>query len=179
MDGLTPTREELLRHIEALNAETLELRDALRRSKDESDWMGGAMKARTRVLNERVKELECVFQAVRLLRDPDLGFERKAGRIVDLLPKAWQRPELACARAVLGAREFRTARYAPPVASMTEPVTAKGLAVGRLEVGYLRACPPADEGPFLREERELLKVLAECLGAVCEAEGPALSERLR
>jgi GAF domain-containing protein len=179
MDDPSLSREDLLRQISALNAENLELRDALLQAKDQSDWMGDAMKARTRVLNERVKELECVFQAVRLLRDPDLGFERKIARIVDLLPKAWLRPELACARATLGALEFRTARYAPPVATLSEPVAAKGLPVGRLEVGYLRAAPPADEGPFLREERELLKIVAECLGAACEAEGPALESRLR
>lgn len=171
MDISNFSKEELIRHIAAMNAEMLDLQEALRQASGQSDWMDGAMKARTRVLNERVKELECVCQAVRILRDPDLGFEQRIGRIVDLLPKAWMRPEIACARAVIGEREFRTARFAPAPWILKEPVTANGATLGSLEVGYLSPSPAMDEGPFLREERELLKIIAECLGAVCELDG--------
>lgn len=162
------SKEELGRHIETMNAELLELQNALRQASGQSDWMDGAMKARTRLLNERVKELECVYQAVRILRDPDLGFEQRIGRIVDLLPKAWLRPEIACARAVIGEREFRTARFAPAPWLLKAPIMVKGEALGSLEVGYLSPSTAMDEGPFLREERELLKIVAECMGAVCE-----------
>ena len=168
MDIENLSKEDLLRHIAAMNAELLGLQDALRQANDQSDWMGGAMKARTRVLNERVKELGCVYQAVRLLRDPELDFARKIGGIVDLLPKAFQRPELACARAVIGGQEFRTARHAPSPWVIKEAVAVKGAARGFVEVGYLSASPAMDEGPFLREERELLRIVAECLGAACE-----------
>lgn len=168
MDITAFSKEELIGHIAAMNAEMLELQSALIQAKGQSEWMDDAMKARTRLLNERVKELECVYQAVRILRDPDLRFEQRIGRIVDLLPKAWLRPEIACARAVIGEREFRTARYAPSQWQLKAPLTAKGEFLGTLEVGYLSASPAMDEGPFLREERELLKIVAECLGAAYE-----------
>lgn len=162
------SKEDLVRHIATMNAEMLELREALRQASGQSDWMDGAMKARTRLLNERVKELECVYQAVRILRDPDLELEQRIGRTVDLLPKAWLHPEIACARAVIGEREFRTARFAPAPWAIKVPITVKGETLGSLEVGYLSPTAPLDEGPFLREERELLNIVAECLGAACE-----------
>lgn len=168
MDISQFSKEDLGRHIESMNAEMLELQNALREANGQSDWMDGAMKARTRLLNERVKELECVSQAVRILRDPDLRFEQRIGRIVDLLPKAWLRPEIACARAVIGEREFRTARYAPAPWLLKTPITVKGEPIGSLEVGYLSPSAAMDDGPFLREERELLKIVAECLGAAYE-----------
>jgi hypothetical protein len=160
---MEPSREDLLAQIAALNAENLSLRDRLAQAEDQSDFMGGSLKARTRALSERVKELECAFACVQLLRDPDLKPEQKLGRIVDLLPKALQRPEAACARAVVGEREFRTARFAEGPHAVSETISARGEAVGTLEVRYLR--PPVD---FLPEELKLLKVAALCLGALCE-----------
>lgn len=52
MDLSQFSKEELARHIELMNAEMLELRDALRDAKDQSAWMDGAMKTRTRLLSE-------------------------------------------------------------------------------------------------------------------------------
>lgn len=69
---------------------------------------------------------------------------------------------------MIGEREFRTARYAPAQRLLKAPIAAKGETLGFLEVGYLRPSAAMDEGPFLREERELLRIVAECLGAACE-----------
>lgn len=162
------SKEDLIRHTATMNDEMLDLQESLRQANGQSDWMDGAMKARTRLLNERVKELQCVYQTVRILRDPDPHFEQRIGRIVDLLPKAWLHPTISCARAIIGEREFRTARFAPAPWTIKSPITAKGEAIGSLEVGYLSPTPTMDEGPFLREKRELLKIVAECLGAAYE-----------
>lgn len=159
------TKEELVAHVAVLNAELLDLQEKLLRAKDQSDWVDGAMKARTRVLNERVKELDCVYQAILVSRNPDLRAEQRIGRIVDLLPRAWQHPEAACARAVIDGQEHRTHKFQASPASLKEPVLVKGSPRGYVEVCYLKDCPAADEGPFLREERMLLRVIAECLGA--------------
>lgn len=166
------TKEDLVRHIAQMNGEMLALQEKLRQAADQSDWADGAMKARTRVLNERVKELTCIYQAIQISRNPDLRAEQRIGRIVDLLPRAWQHPDLACARAEIDGQEFRTHKFiaAPPM--LKEPILVKGSPRGFVEVCYLRECPAADEGPFLREERMLLRVIAECLGAICEAQAP-------
>lgn len=166
------TREDLLRHIAKMNAEMLDLQDKLLRAKDQSDWTDGAMKARTRVLNERVKELDCIYQAIQLSRNPDLRPEQRIGRIVDLLPRAFQHSSIACARAEIDGKEYRTHLFRPSPASLKETVQVKDSPRGFVEACYLKDCPTADEGPFLREERMLLRVIAECLGVVCETESP-------
>lgn len=162
------TREPLLAHIESLNAELLVLQEKLLESRDQADWTAEAVKARTRLLNERVKELECVHHAASLLRDPDLRPEQRLARMVDLLPRALQHPAVACARAVIGEREYRTRGFRPCEWTLQQPVTVKGAAVGHVEVAYLEPRPAADEGPFLREERLLLKTVAQLLGAAAE-----------
>jgi len=162
------TKEELVCHIAEMNAEMLELQEELRQSRDQADWVAGSMKARTRVLNERIKELNCVYQVFQIFRDPGLRFEQRVGRIVDILPRAWQYPDLAGARAVVGSQEFRTPRFRETPWVQKERISAKGHPEGIVEVCYLQERPAADEGPFLREERMLLKVAAECLGAICE-----------
>ncbi|MFA6317615.1 MAG: hypothetical protein WC943_09360 [Elusimicrobiota bacterium] len=166
------SREELLRHVRDLNAELLSLREKLRLAKDQNDWMEEAIRKRTRVLNERVKELDAVCQAVQIVRNPDLRSAQRVGRIVDLLPKALQHPDKAAARAKLWGREFRSARFRETPWVLSEPVMVKGFPEGSVEMCCLEDLPQADEGPFLREERVLLKTLAECLGAVLDAGGP-------
>lgn len=162
------SKEDLLRHVGELNAENLALREALRQATGETDWTVDRLKDRTRVLNERVKELSAVYETVRLLRDPDLRFEQRVGRIVDLLPRAYQFQEAACARALFGDREFRSNKFQETPWSQNEPILVKGAPAGHIEVRYLRAFPQSDDGPFLREERMLLRVIAQCLGALCE-----------
>ncbi len=159
------SKEELIRHIAELNAELLDLQDKLLRAKDQSDWTDDAMKARTRVLNERVKELDCAYQAVQLCRNPDLRPEQRIGRIVDLLPRAFQHSALACARAEIDGKEYRTHLFRASPSSLKETVSVKDSPRGFVEVCYLKDYPTADEGPFLREERMLLRVISECLGA--------------
>lgn len=171
MEPEAPTKEELVRHIAQMNSEMLDLQEKLLRATDQSDWVADAMKARTRVLNERVKELDCIYQAIQASRNPDLRADQRIGRIVDLLPRAWQHPDLACARAVIDEHEFRTTKFHASPWTLKEPVLVKGSQRGLVEVCYLKESPKADEGPFLREERMLLRVIAECLGAICETEG--------
>ena len=43
-----------------------------------------------------------------------------------------------------------------------------GVEVGRLTIGYRSPHPPADDGPFLREERTLLNELAKYVGRAAE-----------
>ena len=164
------SKEELVRHIAQMNADMLGLQARLRQATDQSDWVAEAMKARTRVLNERVKELNCICQVIRIFRDPDLRFGQRVGKIVDLLPRAWQYPDLACARAVVDAQEFRTHQFRETPWTQREQILVKGYPRGCVEVCYLQERPAADEGPFLREERMLLRVIAECLGAICETD---------
>ena len=157
------SREELLAHIQGLSQE-LEL---LRQERDEARWLERPLKERTRLLNERLKEMDCAYEAVRLLRGPQ-SLDAKLAALAARMPAAWQHARFACARVRLDGREFRSPDFRESPWKQTQEVLSGGRPVGGLEVFYARSLPAADEGPFLKEERVLLAVLAECVGLMRE-----------
>ncbi len=119
-------------------------------------------------LAERVKELTALHRTARLLQDtarPRAGLMRE---IVESLPDAWQFPEIAGARIRLPDGDFATAgyRHTPWVQRAEFSVhddVANAPHACSLEVCYREPRPAADEGPFLREERDLIDSLADLL----------------
>ncbi|MHB8078865.1 MAG: sensor histidine kinase [Candidatus Krumholzibacteriia bacterium] len=119
-------------------------------------------------LAERVKELTALHRTARLLQDtarPRAGLMRE---IVAFLPDAWQFPEIAGARLRLPDGEFATAGFRETAWMQRADFAAHDEATHAphaccLEICYREARPPADEGPFLREERELIDSLADLL----------------
>ncbi len=119
-------------------------------------------------LAERVKELTALHRTARLLQDTARPREGLMREIVAFLPDAWQFPEVAGARIRLPDGEYATAGYretpwmqraefAARVGDTDAPYACS------LEISYREPRPPADEGPFLREERELIDSLADLL----------------
>jgi PAS domain S-box-containing protein len=119
-------------------------------------------------LGERVKELNCLHSISDLVEAPGLSLEEIFARTAELIPPAMQYPETACARIVLEEKEFRTAAVAPSPWQQTAAIWAHGKQIGSVQVGYLEDMPEHDEGPFLKEERELLNTIARRLGEVTE-----------
>ncbi len=147
-----------------------------------NDFGGEAMPPReaaalVAALTERVKELDCLYEITRLAQRGDLGLGEILAGACDVLARAWQYPEVACARVILGGLSRATANYRRPADKQASPVTVDGEVVGRVEVGYLEKMPPLAEGPFLREERHLLDAVADHLGRIAQSRRDA--ERLR
>ncbi len=118
----------------------------------------------THQLTERVKELNCLYTLSCILEEPftDLGEVLQA--VVNVLPPAWQYPDVACARIVVADLVRATANFREtPWRQAGDILVGRALA-GRVEVGYLEERPPAGEGPFLFEERKLIDAIARRLG---------------
>lgn len=131
----------------------------------------------TAALRERVKELDCLYEITRLAQRHDLALEEILTGVGAIVVRAWQFPEIACAKLTVGGRSFTTPAARRPVAKQASPVRVHGEVVGHIEVGYCGKSPPSDEGPFLREERHLLDAVAGHLGRIIEAREN--EERLR
>jgi diguanylate cyclase (GGDEF)-like protein/PAS domain S-box-containing protein len=112
-------------------------------------------------LRERVKELEVLYAASRLLADDRRPVDDVLRSVVGVMPAAWKHPEAAAARIELAGREVASTGFRVTPWMQREDVCRGGERFGRLEVAYLRRFPAADEGPFLREERSLLQALAQ------------------
>ena len=57
-----------------------------------------ALRERTEVLAERAKELNCLYNLSDLAQKRDVSLPQMLQATTDLLPPAWQYPEVACAR---------------------------------------------------------------------------------
>jgi PAS domain S-box-containing protein len=119
-------------------------------------------------LGERVKELNCMYGIAQLASTPDISLEVILQGIVELIPLAWQYPEVTCARITLNGRTFTTGNFIETRWSQTAAITLYGAQAGLLEICYLKEQAPSDEGPFLKEERLLINAAAERIGKVSE-----------
>jgi len=119
-------------------------------------------------LSERVKELNCLYSIYSLVGEPDVSLEGILQGTVDLLPPAWQYPEITCARIILEDQIFKTKNYKETIWKQSAGITVYGNQVGTLEVCYLEEKPKSYEGPFFKEEGSLINAIAERLGKVIE-----------
>jgi hypothetical protein len=127
-----------------------------------------AFQAAQWALRERVKELDCLYGIAQVTQRAGLDLDRQLQAIVELLPPAWQYPELTAARITLDGRGFATpAGWVTPW-RQAAPVQVGGRPRGAVEVFYLRDMPAFDEGPFLREERSLIEEVAHQVGLIVD-----------
>jgi len=117
-------------------------------------------------LKERVKELNCLYTISSIVEKQGLTLEEVLQQTVDEIPMAWQYPEIACSRIVLGNLEFRSASFKETIWRQSQPIILHGKKAGFLDVFYSGEKPQRDEGPFLKEERSLIKVIAERVGEI-------------
>ena len=118
--------------------------------------------------HERVKELSCLYGIANLSATPDLGIDELLTGIVKLLPPAWQYPEITSARIVLDDRSFTTDGFCNTPWVLSSPIVVGGKKRGTVDVAYCRERPKLFEGPFLREERNLIDAVASEIAVVIE-----------
>ena len=128
----------------------------------------GERKQAEYALNERVKELQCLYGVANLAERPGITLDELYQEVAELLPAGWQYPESTCVRIIVNDREFRTNNYRDTEWKQSADIKVHNVAVGRVEVNYLEERPELDEGPFLKEERLLINAVAERLGKVAE-----------
>jgi hypothetical protein len=115
-------------------------------------------------LQERAKELACLYRIEELLSDPERPLEEVFEGVISAIPSGWQFPELCRATITFGDRLF-----APPGFAGTEWVQCAAIIVqdrveGRICVYYTEEMPAGPTGPFLPEEQKLISTVATRLG---------------
>ncbi len=123
-----------------------------------------------RDLEERCKELECLYEIDRVSCIVDIPLSEKIERIAVCLPQAWQYSEIACCRIFYGDEEFGRKDCAQAGDTQQADLVIDGEKVGGVSVGYLETRPRAAEGPFLAEERKLLDSIALRLSGIIRQE---------
>lgn len=122
-----------------------------------------------RALRERIKELDCLYAITRLAGREGISQNELFQAIAELVAMSWQYPEITCVRIVADGNTFLTANFRRARWRQASPLMAHGERAGQIEVGYLEERPELGEGPFLKEERNLLDAVAERLSRIIEA----------
>lgn len=117
-------------------------------------------------LQERLKESRCLYRVAQLAEETETPLPALLQRAVELLPAAWQYPEFTTARIVYQGQEYLAPAFVTGPSSQAALIKAGNLEVGSVEVFYTRELPAEDEGPFFREERELIEAVADQLGQI-------------
>ncbi|GAF82528.1 unnamed protein product, partial [marine sediment metagenome] len=125
------------------------------------------LRKQTHNVGERVKELGCLY-GISSLERQGITLEEMFRRAVDFLPVAWQYPEVTCARLIINSQEFSTKNFSETSWKQTSDIIVRGQHVGSVEVCYLDERPKMDEGPFAREERDLINAIAAQLSEIIE-----------
>jgi len=123
-----------------------------------------------KALRGRVKELTCLYSLSDLVEKQGVSLAEILCGTIDLVSAAWQYPEDTCARIVLEGQTFTTSNFEETIWRQSADIIVHGDKVGLLEVFYLTEKPEADEGPFLKEERNLIDSVAERLGMSSNAD---------
>ncbi len=126
------------------------------------------LRKRSHDLSERVKELNGLYGTSQLMVDPNNTLDEVFQGVVDLIPPAWHYPEITCARITFKGEEFKTANWKESKWMQSADIITIKEVVGVVEVGYLEQKPDIDEGPFLKEERNLIDGLTRILGDFIE-----------
>jgi len=116
-------------------------------------------------LKERVKELNCLYNLTKIVKDKNISFENSLKKIIELIPPAWQYPDITCARITLKDKEYKTKNFKETKWSQVSNIIANENKVGSLEVYYLEEKPENDEGPFLTDERRLIDAIADLISS--------------
>ena len=126
------------------------------------------LQQRTYELGERVKELNCLYDISNLFENPDISLEDIFQSVVNIIPPSWQYPEITCSRIILEDEEFKTVNFKETEWKQSSETFVTGKRIGTLEVFYLEERPEIYEGPFLKEERNLIDEITNRLGTIIE-----------
>ncbi|MCP3932822.1 MAG: PAS domain S-box protein, partial [Bacteroidetes bacterium] len=113
---------------------------------------------------ERVKELNCLYNISKLTGEENITVEAFLQATVDIIPPSCQYPEITCSRIQLNGKTYMTDNFKKTEWLLYKDIKVSGKREGKIEIYYLEEKPEIDEGPFVKEERNLINSVAEQLG---------------
>ncbi|MFH0816017.1 MAG: PEP/pyruvate-binding domain-containing protein [Methanobacteriota archaeon] len=121
------------------------------------------LERKTHELNERLKELNCLYEISDIMELQRLSPKDALTGIVNILPPAFQFPEFASSRIHVNGDIFKSQNFREGPYVLTYALCTEETKVGKIEVFYSDKVKFEGHDPFLKEERKLMKVIAERL----------------
>lgn len=121
-------------------------------------------------LGKRVKELQTLYSSIELLQRPGLDFRKRLQMLVEEIPSGWMYPEITEVKLSIEGTEFKTSGFSARPWRLSSDIVVDKRIIGELEVELSEEREILDEGPFLKEERELQDSLAGKIAEVWQME---------
>jgi hypothetical protein len=114
-------------------------------------------------LQERAKELNCLYQVEEILGDYTQPLDDICARIIEAIPPGWQFPDVCRAKITVDDKTYASPGFAETPWILSAELTVQNVVVGGIHVFYTKEMPAGDYGPFLQEEDRLIRTIAERL----------------
>lgn len=114
-------------------------------------------------LGERVKELTYLHNISHIFMDDTRSEFQILQAVANAIPPAWQYPEITAARVGYNGHQFTTPNFKQTDWMLSRFFELPYGLLGVVQVAYLEERPQADNGPFLKEEVQLLESTVEKL----------------
>lgn len=157
-DTISTDRETALNRLTSFILDELEERKRIEDELRKINW----------ALGERMKELRCLYGINEITEQPDVTIEQIMERVLTLIPPAWQHTEVTCARITIDGKTFQSDGFRETIWRQSADIKVAGESAGSVEVFYLNDMPEFEEGPFLKEERDLIDAIAYKLSRIFE-----------
>ncbi len=115
-------------------------------------------------LQERAKELNCLYQVEEILSQPDATLADVCNAIVKVIPTGFQFPDICQGSIIIADTNYRPEGFVETPWVYSATLTVQDKPIGWCSVYYKNETPLADEGPFLKEEIKLIRTIADRLG---------------
>lgn len=136
----------------------------------------GFEELRTQTL-ERLKELSTINRTTSIIKEGK-SLNETLQKIAHILPSGWQYPEFTSARILFEDEEYRSNNFLKTNRVQKQDFETIDNKSGSIEIYYSKSFPKADEGSFLKEERDLIINLANIIsGYLSSVTGQAVLKR--
>ena len=106
-----------------------------------------------KVLEQRIKEINCLYELSRLIERPQISFDQILQETAELIRSTYRHPDITCVRITFSGIDYKTDNFAITESSQSAHINVQGEKVGTIKVYYLGEKQRDDEAPFLKEEQ--------------------------
>jgi len=111
-------------------------------------------------LNERAKELKCLYEVLELLSDPNQHISFIFRRLIKIIPPAWQYPSVCQVRIIYENEIYKSEDYIETEWKQSSEMIVDDKTYGSIEVSYQQFIKDHGDSQFLPEEQKLLNTIA-------------------
>ena len=115
-------------------------------------------------LDERAKELRCLYKVENILNNNELKVEELFLALINVIPSGWQYPHLCQVKIIIRDMTIKSENYEESKIIITKNISVRGKVIGEIAVSYTAHPYDYDREAFLSEESNLLKTIADRIG---------------